>query len=251
MKGLAGRLAAPSSYWAVSRTPRYSFTFALPLLVAYEGLAAALGGAGGLRNGADVIIKSLFAAALGPWGPALFGAALVLWCAWRVSRDRRGGALRPRILAAMLVESAVLALTFGSLVGATTARILDPLAPLSVPAPPALDAFTRLTLSLGAGLYEELLFRVLLVGTLAWGARRLLGWPPAAAGAMAVGIGALVFSAFHYVGPYGDRWALDSFTYRAVAGVFLSALYVTRGFGITAWTHALYDVLVLVVLRIA
>lgn len=251
MKGLAARLAAPSSYWAVSRAPRYSFTFALPLLVAYEGLAAVLGGAGGVRNGADVIIKSLFAAALGPWGPSLFGAALVAACAWRVARDRRAGGLRPRVFAAMFAEACVLALLFGSVVSATTARILDPLAPLSLPALPALDAVTRLMLSLGAGLYEELLFRVFLVGTLAWGARRLLGWPPLAAGAMAVGVGAVVFSAFHYVGPYGDTWAVTSFAYRAVAGVFFSALYVTRGFGITAWTHALYDVLVLVVLRSA
>lgn len=255
MRGLAGRLAAPSSYWSVSRTPRYSFTFALPLLAAYEGLAAVLGGAGGVRNGADVIIKSLFAAALGAWGPVLFGAALLVACAWRVAHDRRGGALRARVFASMLAESVVLALLFGSVVGATTARLLDPLAPLSVvafvPAVPALDALTRLMLSLGAGLYEELLFRVFLVGTLAWGARRLLGWPALAAGAMAVSVGALVFSAFHYVGPYGDLWALDSFAYRAVAGVFFSALYVARGFGITAWTHALYDVLVLVVLGAA
>ena len=58
--------------------------------------------------------------------------------------------------------------------------------------------------------------------------------------------GAAVFSAFHYVGPYGDRLELYSFVFRLIAGLFFSALYVLRGFGITAWTHALYDVLVLV-----
>ena len=54
--------------------------------------------------------------------------------------------------------------------------------------------------------------------------------------------GALVFSAFHYIGPYGDALELGSFTFRAVAGVLFSSLYLLRGFGITAWTHALYDV---------
>ena len=44
---------------------------------------------------------------------------------------------------------------------------------------------------------------------------------------------------------YGDHWALYSFVYRLLAGVFFSALYLTRGFGVTAWTHALYDVFVL------
>jgi hypothetical protein len=48
------------------------------------------------------------------------------------------------------------------------------------------------------------------------------------------------------VGPYGDPFRLDSFTFRFIAGVFFSAMYLARGFGITAWTHALYDVIVLV-----
>ena len=59
-------------------------------------------------------------------------------------------------------------------------------------------------------------------------------------------VGALVFSAFHYIGPYGDRLDLASFTFRAVAGVLFSALYLLRGFGITAWTHAIYDVMLAV-----
>jgi membrane protease YdiL (CAAX protease family) len=97
-------------------------------------------------------------------------------------------------------------------------------------------------ISLGAGIYEELLFRVLLVGFLAWCGRRLLGWSAGLAGVMATVVGALVFSAFHYVGPYGEPLELPSFTFRALAGVAFSALYLLRGFGITAWTHALYDV---------
>jgi hypothetical protein len=58
-------------------------------------------------------------------------------------------------------------------------------------------------------------------------------------------LGALVFSGFHYVGQYADALTLQSFTFRALAGVAFSALYLVRGFGITAWTHALYDVAVL------
>jgi hypothetical protein len=96
--------------------------------------------------------------------------------------------------------------------------------------------------SLGAGIYEELLFRVLLVSGLMLLARRGLGWSRRAAGIFAVVAGALIFSAFHYVGTYGDRFALGSFAFRAVAGLLFSGLYVLRGFGITAWTHALYDV---------
>jgi Type II CAAX prenyl endopeptidase Rce1-like len=55
-------------------------------------------------------------------------------------------------------------------------------------------------------------------------------------------LGAAIFSAFHYIGPYGDQLQVYSFVFRMVAGLFFSALYLVRGFGITAWTHALYDV---------
>jgi hypothetical protein len=100
----------------------------------------------------------------------------------------------------------------------------------------------QLMISLGAGIYEELLFRVVLVSGLAWLATRLFGWRRSGANIFAVVLGALIFSAFHYLGPYGERLALDSFTFRTVAGLLFSGLYVLRGFGITAWTHALYDV---------
>ena len=109
-----------------------------------------------------------------------------------------------------------------------------------------LSAGTRLMLSLGAGIYEELLFRVVLVTALAWLAEGVFGWRPAIAGLWAVLLGAIVFSAVHYLGPYGDRLTPYSFIFRMIAGVFFSALYVMRGFGITAWTHALYDVALLV-----
>src|SRR5437667_58773 len=66
-------------------------------------------------------------------------------------------------------------------------------------------------------------------------------WGPVAAGVAATLGGAAIFSAFHYIGPYGDRLQLYSFLFRMIAGVFFSALYLVRGFGITAWTHALYD----------
>jgi hypothetical protein len=62
---------------------------------------------------------------------------------------------------------------------------------------------------------------------------------------VAVIVGALVFSAFHYIGPLGEPFRLESFVFRTLAGLAFSAMYLTRGFGITAWTHALYDVAVL------
>src|SRR5207247_6876755 len=73
----------PSSYWQASRAPRYSLLFALPLLLFYQTLAVLLShGARSVRNGADVILQSLFVALAGNWGPLLFMLCLIgggLW----------------------------------------------------------------------------------------------------------------------------------------------------------------------------
>src|SRR5438046_114434 len=242
-------LATRSSYWQLSRAPRYSLLFALPLFVFYELLAVFLAhGERSVRNGADVILQALFTAVAGAWGRPVFMVCLVGAGLWVVTRDLRahGSRLRSGVFAAMLGESIALALIFGFAVGSVTSGVLGMLQTLAVPGGPEMDWWTRLMVSLGAGIYEELLFRVLLVGALAAAARALLGWRPLTAGVAATFAGAAIFSAFHYLGPYGDRWQLYSFAFRMVAGLFFSGLYLARGFGITAWTHALYDVLLLV-----
>jgi membrane protease YdiL (CAAX protease family) len=242
-----------AGYWRASRAPRYSLTFALPLLLLYELLAFALSGdaIAGVRNGADVLLKSLFLALGGRYGLIGFGGLLLGTGMVLVRRDLgRGGRLEPRVFAGMALEAVVYALGFGLVVGTLTGLLLGGLvpagsAPLSLQGRPG-GLATQLMISLGAGIYEELLFRVLLVGALAWVGRRGFGWGPAAAGAFAAGLGALVFSAFHYVGPFGDPLELPSFIFRVLAGLGFSAMYLARGFGITAWTHALYDVWVTV-----
>src|SRR5437879_6842342 len=177
----------PGSYWQASRAPRYSLLFALPLLVFYEVLAAlqSQGGGGGpeagLRNGADVILQGLFIAVAGAWGPVLFMACLIAVGLWLVVRDlhRHAGTLRPTVFLRMLGESTLLALLFGIVVGTITARLLSPLGPLAIPASPReIGWWTKLMLSLGAGLYEELLFRVVLVALLEIFSVHLFCWRP-------------------------------------------------------------------------
>ena len=240
-----------SRYWQAARAPRYSITFAFPLLLAYEALAFTLSHSAlaGVRNGADVLLKSAFLMLGGRNGLIAFGALLVGTGMALVWRDRRrSGPLEARVFAGMAAESVGYALAFGLVTGTLTGLLLRGLwtaAPVpwaGMPQSEGLGFASQLMISLGAGIYEELLFRVLLVGALAWLARRIFGWRPLGAGIFATMLGALVFSAFHYVGPYGDRVELASFTFRAVAGVLFSGLYLLRGFGITAWTHALYDV---------
>jgi hypothetical protein len=235
-------------YLATSRSHRHSLLFALPLLLLYELLetVSPVRASGGVvRNGADVVLTGLFSWMLGPRGPLVFMGLVIGGALWLIIRDRKGGRVSASTLVAMLGESVLLALLFGLVVGTATVHLVGPLRSLA--AGGGLDGgpLSRLTLSLGAGLYEELLFRVVIVALLANGFKLLFGVGRAAAGTAATIIGALLFSAFHYIGPFGEPLRLESFVFRALAGVAFSVLYLTRGFGITAWTHALYDVTVL------
>jgi hypothetical protein len=243
--------SAVSRYWHEAPAPRYSLSFAFPLLVAYEILAFTLSGSevSGVRNGADVLLKSLFLMLGGRDGLAVFGVLLVGGGAAVIWKDyRRSGQIRPRYFAWMTAESIVYALMFGLVAGTLTVLLLPGLSiirdasALGVGFQAQWSLPTQLMISLGAGIYEELLFRVILVSGLAWLATIGFGWSTTRANVFAVCAGALVFSAFHYIGPYGEPLELGSFTFRTVAGLLFSGLYVLRGFGITAWTHALYDV---------
>ena len=241
--------AAPSSYWRASRSPRYSLLFALPLFVLYELLAWMLAGddKGALRNGADVIIRQSFMALAGSRGSLVFGAIMTGVTIWLVSRDvrRHGSTFKLPIFVAMFAESMVMALLVGVVAGTVTSNILGVARDLALGPVEQLPVTMRIMLSLGAGLYEELLFRVVLVGSLAWLCKRVFGWKPWPAGVFAAITGAIVFSAFHYIGAYGDPFQMQSFVFRAVAGLFFSVLFLLRGFGIAAWSHALYDIAVM------
>ena len=110
--------------------------------------------------------------------------------------------------------------------------------------PKGIDSFsTGVIMSLGAGLYEEIAFRVGLFGLGALGIRFFFGgvmkWSLTAGWAV---VAAVVFSGWHYIGAMGDPFELRTFVFRAVCGLVLTAIYVFRGFAPAVWTHALYDV---------
>jgi hypothetical protein len=231
-------------YLRITRKHSYSLLFALPLLLLYEVGAWTIQGAhSGMRNGADVLLRNALAAG-GVEGTAGVAALLVAAGAVLVAleRGRERVPLRLPVFAAMLAESAALAVVFGAVVGTVTQWLLGGGVRLAADGGVnKLPVSEQIVLSLGAGLYEELLFRVLLVGGLValFGA---LGLKPRNRGIAAAVLAAFLFSAFHYIGPYAYPLELQSFTFRFVAGLALNGLFLLRGFGIAAWTHALYDV---------
>src|SRR5256885_9226799 len=109
----------PGSYWQASRAPRYSLLFALPLLVFYQVLAVWLAaGPRSVRNGADVILQSLFTAVAGTWGPLLFMLCLIGGGLWLVARHMRapGSPFLGLGFFGPLSQSRLAALAFGDVV---------------------------------------------------------------------------------------------------------------------------------------
>jgi hypothetical protein len=119
----------------------------------------------------------------------------------------------------------------------------------SLPLAPATDAathgvFTGVVMSMGAGFYEEIAFRVGLfgLGALLFKAVFSAGMMRFALTAAWALVAAVAFSAWHYVGALGDSFNVASFVFRAVCGLVLTVIFVFRGFAPAVWTHALYDV---------
>jgi len=107
--------------------------------------------------------------------------------------------------------------------------------------------FSSIVMALGAGFYEEIAFRVILFGAGALIIRKL--FTGAKVFVMVAGWGvieAMIFSAWHYTGSMGDGWDTSSFVFRAVCGLTLTTIFAFRGFAPAVWTHALYDLWVMV-----
>ena len=226
-------------YHRYTRSATYGVLSALPLFVLYEAMIVAVntGTKAPVRIGAEVWLKDLLATTGVRGGLLLVLIAVLAGITAFVLDRNKNIPLRSSYFAGIVGESAVYAVVVAILVSNLVAAIF------AVAPPPEGDLWTQLALSIGAGLYEELLFRVLLVGGLA-----LLFYPffenPNAGYLLAAILGAALFSLVHYIGPLGDPFELPSFTFRFLFGLALNVLFLWRGFGVAAWTHALYDVMV-------
>tara|TARA_B100001027_G_scaffold116647_1_gene80527 strand:- start:5458 stop:6057 length:600 start_codon:yes stop_codon:yes gene_type:complete len=98
-------------------------------------------------------------------------------------------------------------------------------------------------LSIGAGLYEELIFRFFLLFFLSKSFIFIFKMKEFSSLLLSIIASSVLFSLFHYIGQ--ESFNSYSFTLRFIAGIYLSLIYINRGFGIVALTHAFYDLFVI------
>jgi hypothetical protein len=205
-------------------------------------------------NGADLITAQLLRLLKGNTAVyAGINLALLLGFLLLVQVLRRKNQFDPRLFLPTVLESAVYAVTMGSLIVLVMTRILhidpslhiaDRFWPAAAGGPESVGLIGRIILSFGAGVHEELLFRLCMIPPLVAGAERLLKLRRWLAVLLAFLISAVLFSAAHHV-VGGEPWRLGVFTYRLLCGLFFATLFHFRGFAVAVYSHALYDVFVL------
>ncbi len=242
---------AYAGYWDRSQWPLQGLYFLLPLLVLYELGTFWLAPAGDQRL-PPIVAESLLDKCFQWFGvtgvhlPAII-AVVVLFCLHLVRRDPWRPELK--LYGVMWLETIgwalplfVFAMVLVRDVPAAQAQMVQ-----GVP-----NWQSGLVFSIGAGVYEELLFRLIGIAVLHMLFVDVLALPEKHGGAASIGVSAVAFALYHFMRANPDAWVgftLDGFdwgrfAFYTLAGVYLALIYVMRGFGIVAGAHAVYDVMV-------
>jgi CAAX prenyl protease-like protein len=223
---------ALQGYMKRSERPLASLAFVLPLILIHE--------IGWRFSGSHLLAFYLLHQFLAFFGatatilPALTLIGILL--AWHiVSRDK--WTVRVDTLLGMALESLILALPLLAFATALARWELRPvLAGLSGGFP------DRIVIAMGAGIYEELIFRLIALSILHTLFVNILRMPKTRAGILMVVTSAIMFSLYHYLGP--EKFAWKTCLFRVMAGIYFGGIFLTRGFGVTAGCHAFYDMII-------
>ena len=228
-------LSRPAGYLEKTALPLTCLAFLLPLIVLYEVGTRWCASDPVSHVEQRIIAFSLmqqFFSLFGVTGKYMPAAAVVsILLACHVVRND-AWSTHLGYLAGMVLESVVYAIPLRALALAF-AHYLPLYAPPDKPA-------ALLVLSVGAGVYEEMLFRFVTFAALSFvlidvlKLRRLPGL------LLIVLISSVGFSAYHYLGSEVFEWR--SFAFRTLAGIYFGVIFLRRGIGITAGTHAAYDI---------
>ena len=222
-----------------------SLVLVFPLFLVYQiGVLFTLP----VLNGADFLTVFLFRnLGLSTGSYLAYTFAVTVGFAIAVAVLRHKQRFDPKLVVPVLVESAIYALTMGSLIVFVMTRALGISPQLAGGGGGfvAQQGFgTRIVMSLGAGVYEETVFRLGILTGLVVLFERVMGLRRWVAFVIALLLSAVLFSAMHHIPPYGDPLHAGIFIFRVLAGLCFGLLFWYRGFAIAVYTHALYDLYV-------
>jgi hypothetical protein len=242
-------MAAPAYKKSVTRRsdPLTSVLLVFPLFIIYQIGVLSIPST---YNGADLITSQMLRLLHGNGTTyLLINTVLAIAFVILVLVLRRKNTFDPRLFLPVLLESAIYALTMGSLICFVMIDFLhiDPKLFIGCSTTPAqASPAAKIVLSLGAGVHEELVFRLIMVGGGVWLLTRGLGMRRWLAVGLAMVISSVLFSAAHHV-IGGEPFRVGAFTYRVLCGLVFATIFQTRGFAVAVYTHALYDIYVLLV----
>ncbi len=240
------RFGSGESYFERSHRPLQCLIFIAPLLIIYQ-IGAVLHPWSRVSGHTHNIIAfelmlnffSLFGA-VGSYLPPLAVVAILL--GWHVAR-KDPWKLEPGLYVTMGAESflwaVALVLLFLALAhGVAMQAVSHPL----THAMERLSWRSQVVMSIGAGIYEELLFRLVLITVLNIILVDLLGLSVAKAIPIIIVASAMLFSLYHFLGNEQPSWG--AFIIRTIAGVYFAGIFIFRGFGVDVATHSGYDLMV-------
>jgi membrane protease YdiL (CAAX protease family) len=201
-------------------------------------------------NGADFLTVLLFRnVGLSTTAYLGYTAAVAVAFAIAVAVLRRRQHFHPRVVIPVFVESAIYALTMGTLIVFVMTRVFG-ISPRLAGGDSMISQQgfgTRFVMSLGAGVYEETVFRLGIMAGVAALLEKVAGLSRWIAVSCALLVSSVLFSAMHHIPPYGDPLHLGVFVFRVLAGAIFGVIFWFRGFAVAVYTHALYDLYVLIV----
>jgi membrane protease YdiL (CAAX protease family) len=174
---------------------------------------------------------------LGAGGTLIPALALIgILLAWHIAR-RDKWTVQLNTVIGMYMESVLLALPLLALAAALARLRIGPLL-----AGGDESLINGVVITMGAGIYEEMIFRLVLLTLLSILLVDILGMKKNRAAVLMVVISGLMFSFYHYLGP--EKFVWKTCLFRTLAGIYFGGIFLTRGFGVTAGSHAAYDMII-------
>ncbi len=229
-----------NNYFSLSRNDFYSVIFVIPLFILYQLLGFFYNFQSHLivKNSADVFIKyffQIFSIEYANLIYLIFFSSLILLIFLNNKKLFISSEIKLPFLFLMILESALHSISLLAIMS-----LIYELLPLNLSFF-SNDIIEGIYLSIGAGIWEELLFRYIIISSLLFIFNKMIYDFSIVSYFIIIAFSSALFSYYHFIGINSELINMSIFIYRFIAGIILSILFIFRGLGVTVYTHTFYD----------